>query len=286
MARRDLSALLLQPEPILMGVLNVTPDSFSDGGDYVSIDNAVEHALQMAADGAQMIDIGGESTRPSGSTYGKGGQQVPLEEELRRIVPVLGEIRSRVPDVLISIDTQKSYIANAAIQNGADLINDVSAGTSSAEMFSVAARHHVPIVLMHGHGPYFSKAKIEDYDYEDVIQDVMTYLAERIAVAREAGVKTILADVGIGFAKGYDDNLRLLKYHSDFTALNVPLVLGVSRKSSIGKAMGNSPPPKERLIGSIAAACYGFEHGARIIRTHDVKETREALNVIRAIAHS
>ncbi|MFI5202274.1 MAG: dihydropteroate synthase [Candidatus Kapaibacterium sp.] len=283
---RSLAEVLSRPSLILMGVLNVTPDSFSDGGDFVSIERAMEHALQMVRDGADIIDIGGESTRPAGGAYGAGAKQVSRVEELRRVIPVIGEIRSRNSEVLISIDTQKSYIANAALQCGANIINDVSAGTNDENMLATAVKHSAPIVLMHGHGPQFQKPLIENYEYGNVVQDVYAYLEERIHAARAAGVKEILADVGIGFAKGYQDNLRLLKYHAEFSSLGVPLVLGVSRKSSIGKAMGTSPPPKDRMIGSIAAACYGVQHGAKIIRTHDVKETKEALAVITTIASS
>src|SRR5665213_1744356 len=283
---RSLADLLSRRGPILMGILNVTPDSFSDGGDFVSTDRAVEYALAMARDGAEIIDIGGESTRPAGGAYGAGAKHVSHEEELRRVLPVSDEIRSRNSDVLISIDTQKAYIANAALQCGANIINDVSAGTNDKQMFATAAKHRAPIILMHGHGPRFQKARIEDYEYEEVVHDVLSYLEERIQAARAAGVADVLADVGFGFAKGYHDNLRLLKHHKTFTALDVPLVLGVSRKSTIGKAMGNSPPPKDRMIGSIAAACYGVMHGAKIIRTHDVKETKEAINVMSVIYNS
>ncbi len=281
-----LAKLLSRATPIIMGILNVTPDSFSDGGDFISSGRAVEHALQMVRDGADIIDIGGESTRPAGGTYGAGAKQVSLAEELRRVIPVIGEIRSRNSDVLISIDTQKAYIANAALQCGANIINDVSAGTNDKTMFAIAAKHRAPIILMHGHGPHFQKPLLEDYVYENVVRNVFFYLEECIHTARAAGVKEILADVGIGFAKSYEDNLKLLKYHAEFSSLDVPLVLGVSRKSSIGKAMGNNPPPKDRLIGSIATACYAVQHGAKIIRTHDVKETKEALAVIAAIASS
>ena len=269
-----------------MGILNVTPDSFSDGGDFISPDRAVEQALTMARDGAAIIDIGGESTRPSGTTYGEGAQPVSAEEEIARVISVIEAIRNVNSEILLSIDTQKAMVAEAALSAGADIINDVSAGTADPQMFDVVAKHQVPIILMHGHGPNFSKAKIEEYVYGDVVAEVRDYLAKRIEAAKKAGIKTILADVGIGFAKGYHDNLKLLKYHEVFTSLAVPLVLGVSRKSTIGKAMGTNPPPKNRLIGSIAAACYGAEHGAPIIRTHDVKETREALAVITAIAVS
>jgi dihydropteroate synthase len=281
-----LSDLLTRPDPILMGILNVTPDSFSDGGDYPSLDHAVAHALLMARDGAEIIDIGGESTRPAGKSYGAGARPVSIEEEIARVVPVIETIRRANDHVLISIDTQKSEVADSALRAGADIINDVSAGTLDPRILKIAAERQVPIVLMHGHGPNFQKPKIEDYVFDDVVKEVKDYLAERIRIAREVGIKTVLADVGIGFAKGYRDNLKLMKHHEAFTSLAVPLVLGVSRKSSIGKAMGNNPSPKERLMGSIAAACYGVEHGAKIIRTHDVKETREALAVTNAILNS
>src|ERR1035437_6482637 len=283
---RSLQALLGEPRPIIMGILNVTPDSFSDGGAYSDPIGAVDRALEMIAEGAEIIDIGGESTRPAGTAYGAGARRVPVEEELRRVIPVIGELRSRNANVLISVDTQKAYIANAALQMGADIINDVSAGTSDAEMFATAAKHHAPIVLMHGHGPRFRQSRIEDCKYDEVVSEVRSYLEERILLARSAGVETVLADVGIGFAKGYEDNLTLLQHHGSFVSLNVPLVLGVSRKSTIGRAMGGNPPPSERVIGSIAAACYGVLHGAKIIRTHDVKETKEALSVVNAILNS
>ncbi|MDP4200933.1 MAG: dihydropteroate synthase [Bacteroidota bacterium] len=279
----SLTALLGTSGPIIMGILNVTPDSFSDGGAYLDARSALDHALQMIADGAEIIDIGGESTRPAGQTYGAGASKVPLEEELRRVLPVIHELRSNHDNVLISVDTQRSAIANAAMQSGADLINDVSGGTADPEMFATAARHKAPIVLMHGHGPRFRKTKTEDYAYADVVSEVRSYLEERILLAHSAGIETVLADVGIGFAKGYEDNLKLLKHHDAFGSLDVPLLLGVSRKSTIGRAMGNNPWPKQRVTGSIAAACYGMLHGAKIIRTHDVKETTQALSVIREI---
>jgi dihydropteroate synthase len=266
-----------------MGILNVTPDSFSDGGDFTSLDHAVAHALHMAEDGASIIDVGGESTRPAGKSYGAGSRPVSAEEETARVLPVIEAIRQANKEILISIDTQKSEVASSAMDAGADIINDVSAGTFDPRILKIAAERQVPVILMHGHGPNFPKPKIEDYVYEDVIAEVRSYLAERIHAARVAGIEIVLADVGIGFAKGYSDNLKLIKHHEAFLSLTVPLVLGVSRKSTTGKAMGNNPPPKERLMGSIAAACYGVEHGAKIIRTHDVKETREALSVLSAI---
>lgn len=276
-----------------MGILNVTPDSFSDGGRYFDDKSALQHALQMVEAGADIIDIGGESTRPAGYTYGAGAAHISTEEEFKRVVPIVRAIRSK-SDVLISIDTQKSYIANMALECGANIINDVSAGTSDDKMFEIAAKRNAPIILMHGHGPQFQIARIEDYSYSDVVGEVQQYLSERIAVARQAGVTDVFADVGIGFAKGYEDNLRLLKYHDAFRSLGVPLVLGVSRKASIGIAMsggwasghGHIPAPQGRMIGSVAAACYGLIYGANIIRTHDVKETRQALATIAAIQSS
>ena len=266
-----------------MGILNVTPDSFSDGGDFLTFDRAVEHALSMIRDGAEIIDIGGESTRPPGSAYGAGASAVSVQEELDRVIPIIEAIRRTDAKTLISIDTQKSQVAEAAISVGADIINDVSAGTTDERMFEVTANLGVPIILMHGHGPYFQKPKIEDYEYVDVTGEVWSYLFERIGVAQNAGVETILADTGIGFAKTYQDNLQVLREHDRLKLLRVPLVLGVSRKATIGRAIGENVPPKERVIGSVAAACYGYEHGAKIIRTHDVRETREALAVMAAI---
>jgi dihydropteroate synthase len=283
---RSLAELLARPGPIIMGVLNVTPDSFSDGGDFASKEQAVDHAMQMVLDGAEIIDIGGKSTRPAGGTYGAGATPISASEEIMRVLPVIQAIRRVDEHILISIDTQKSEVAETALAAGADIVNDVSAGTNDPCMFEIAAREQVPIILMHGHGPNFRKPKIEDYFYEDVVVEVRDYLTERIRAACEAGIKTILADVGIGFAKSYHDNLKLLKHHQAFMSLAVPLVVGVSRKSTIGKAMGGNPVPKARITGSIAAACYAVEHGAKIIRTHDVKETREALSVLSAIRNS
>ena len=268
-----------------MGILNVTPDSFSDGGTYFDHSAALTHALQMVEDGADIIDIGGESTRPPGKAYGEGAKLVSAEEEFKRVIPIVIALRHS-SDAMISVDTQKASIADAALLCGANIINDVSAGTTDRDMFAVAAKHNVPIVLMHGHGPRFEEKPVDEYVYQDVVREVQSYLKERIQAARLAGISTILADVGVGFAKAFEDNLRLLKDHAAFTTLGVPMVLGVSRKSTIGRAMGGNRPPKERIVGSVAAACYGALHGARIIRTHDVKETRDAVSVLEAITQA
>jgi dihydropteroate synthase len=274
--------LLSGTRPLVMGVLNVTPDSFSDGGLFYNAEVAARRATQMLDEGADIIDIGGQSTRPPGNAYGAGAEPVSLAEELRRVLPVVDYLLSERPDAIISIDTVKAEVAHRAIESGATIINDVSGATKDPAMLAVAAELQAPLVLMHGYGPQFQKASIEEYRYNDVVGQVGAWLEERIAAAHEAGVKTILADAGIGFAKVFDDNVALLRHHAEFGCLGVPMVLGVSRKSTIGKLLGGVPP-EGRVIGSIAAALHGVSNGAKIIRTHDVKQTNEALNVWQAL---
>src|SRR5581483_1197682 len=259
---RSLADLLSRRSPLVMGILNVTPDSFSDGGEYPTPPDAVRHAMTMVHDGADIIDIGGESTRPPGATYGKGADPVSVQQELDRVIPVIERFRRENSTTFISIDTQKSEVADHAIRAGADVINDVSAGTHDPHIFKIASIQGVPLILMHGHGPQFQKQVVDEYKYENVVESVSTYLKERVQAAYSSGVKEILADVGIGFAKKYEDNLKLLKHHEYFLSLGVPLVLGVSRKSTIGRAMGGNPAPKMRLAGSVSAAVYGAQHGA------------------------
>ncbi|MEP7234995.1 MAG: dihydropteroate synthase, partial [Ignavibacteriota bacterium] len=186
---------------------------------------------------------------------------------------------SAFPEAVLSIDTTSGAVAEMALEAGVTIINDVSGGTEDNAMFQIAARHDAPLILMHGYGPQFSASKIEEYQYRDVVSEVFSWLEQRIALAREHGIKLLLADIGFGFAKGVEDNISLLRDHEKFIRLGVPLVLGVSRKSTIGNILGGLPH-HGRLSGSIAAAVYGAEHGARIIRTHDVKETSEALLII------
>jgi dihydropteroate synthase len=275
----SLSDLLIQKPALVMGILNVTPDSFSDGGEYLDQQAAIDHALLMIEEGADIIDVGGESTRPKGKTYGEGAQAVSLEEELERVVGVIAAIRKQNADVLISIDTTKAEVAKAAVNAGANIINDVSAGTADNKMFVTARDLNVPLILMHGHGPFFKRENIEEYEYENVTRTVFNYLRMRMIEARNFGVREVLADVGIGFAKVYNENVRLMRDHEQFKALGVPLVIGVSRKATIGKMLGENVPPKERAAGSLAAALYCVQRGVRIVRTHDVKQTAEALKV-------
>lgn len=262
-----------------MGILNVTPDSFSDGREYLDEGAAITHTMRMIDEGADIIDVGGESTRPKGKTYGDGAQAISVDEELSRVTGVIAGIRKLNADILISIDTTKSDVAKAAIQAGANIINDVSAGTSDAKMFITARDLHVPLILMHGHGPFFKRENIEEYEYENVTRTVLNYLRMRIIEARNFGVREVLADVGIGFAKVYNENIQLMRDHEQFKALGVPLVIGVSRKAAIGRMLGEDVPPKDRAMGSLAAALYCVQRGARIVRTHDVKPTTDALRV-------
>lgn len=262
-----------------MGVLNVTPDSFSDGGAFLHAEAAVFQAMKMIAEGADIIDIGGQSTRPPGSAYGTGAAPVSLDEESHRVLPVIEYLVIECPDIIISIDTTKSEVASRALDSGATIINDVSGATEDEKMLGVAKEKAAPIILMHGYGPEFTKAKIEDYHYENVTEEVYDWLKKRISLAKERGVKTVLGDIGFGFAKKAEDNITLLREHQRFTDLEVPMLLGVSRKSTIGKILGGASP-QERINGSIAAAIYGVMNCAKIIRTHDVKQTVEALRVI------
>lgn len=239
----------------IMGILNVTPDSFSDGGKYYSIDRAVEHAVEMVEQGADIIDVGGESTRP-------GYEPVEAEEEIRRVVPVIREIRKRL-DVVISIDTHKSEVAKAALDAGANMLNDIWGAKKDPKMAELARDYDVPIVLMHNR---------DDMNYEDLIEDMKKDLQESIDICLKAGVKKeqIIIDPGIGFAKTYEHNLLVMKHLEKFHALGYPILLGTSRKSLIAKTL--NLPVNERIEGTGATVCLGIAKGCHIVRVHDVKE--------------
>lgn len=264
-----------------MGVVNVTPDSFSDGGLYYSVPGAVAHALALLEHGADIIDIGGESTRPAGAAYGQGWEQVDQSEECRRVLPVIQGIMQARPDAVISVDTVKPGVASAALGAGARIINDVSAGQYDPAIQDVAAGHDVPYILMHGHNPR-NRAPAESAVYDDVVQQVYDFLEEAIQEARGRGVRQIVADVGIGFAKGAQDNIRLLRGHSRFLALGVPLLAGVSRKAFIGGLLGGVPPD-QRLYGTLAACAVAALNGATVLRVHDVAAMRQFLTVFQAL---
>ena len=257
---------------LVMGVLNVTPDSFSDGGVFASVDAALRQARRMIADGVDIIDIGGESTRPGAAVVGE-------EEERRRVLPVITAIR-RESAVPISIDTRNAGTAHAAIAEGADILNDISALGHDPRMAGVAAEAGVPVVLMHMRG---TPATMQDSPhYGDVTREVRTFLEERIAFARARGITRLIADPGIGFGKTLAHNLRLLHDLRRFDALDCPLLVGTSRKSFIGAITGAAVT--DRLPGSIASALLAWQRGAGILRVHDVRATRDALAVAEAIA--
>ena len=249
-----------------MGILNVTPDSFSDGGIHFDHTKALHAALQMIEDGADMIDVGGESTRP-------GAPAVSSDEEIERVIPIIDDIRRR-SDITISIDTRKSKVARAAIAVGANMVNDVSGLLFDPEMRKI----DVPVIVMHMRGEPATMQQFTQYD--DVVADVARELRERI---HGLAPERVYIDPGIGFAKTAEQNLELLARCHELTSI-APLVIGASRKSFIGKLTGREPP--HRQIGSIAAAVIAASNGAAIVRVHDVKATREALQVADAIRTS
>lgn len=269
----DSSLLSHRSSLLVMSILNVTPDSFSDGGAHFDRATAIETALQMEIDGAAIIDVGGESTRP-------GSNAVSVEEELERVVPVIEGIRAR-SHVRISIDTRKARVAEAALQAGADLINDVSALQHDPEMRGVAAKHDVPVILMHMRGE--PKTMQEHAHYDDVVQDVARELALRRDDAIAAGIAEdrIFVDPGIGFAKTFEHNLELLARCGEFTYI-APVVIGASRKGFIGNLTGQ-PSGAARASGSLAAVAAAHRGGAAIVRVHDVRETVDFLRVLNAI---
>ncbi|MBM7635121.1 dihydropteroate synthase [Geomicrobium sediminis] len=239
----------------IMGILNVTPDSFSDGGRYNNLDAAVERARQMVENGADIIDVGGESTRP-------GFTPVSVEDEIARVVPIIEAISSSV-EVPVSIDTYKAATAEAAVKAGAAIINDIWGAKYDSQMASVAAKHEVPIVLTHNRN---------QVDYHDFLQDVVDDLLESVDVSIQAGVpkERIILDPGIGFAKSHEQNLKLMRRLDVITSLGFPVLLGTSRKSLIANTL--QTPPNDRLEGTSATISLGIERGCHIVRVHDVKE--------------
>jgi len=257
----------------IMAVLNVTPDSFYDGGRRLEVEQAVADGIELAAAGADVIDIGGESTRP-------GARPVPEEEELERVLPVVRGLR-RSLSIPISIDTYKSRVARAALREGADIVNDISALRFDAEMASLIAQEKVPVVLMHMQGtPRTMQAEPR---YDDVVREVGDFLAAQVRYAVERGVERerIIVDPGIGFGKTVDHNLALLRGLPALTGLGLPLLVGASRKTFIGKILGADP--EERLEGSLAAAVAAVLAGANMIRTHDARATLRAVRIADAL---
>jgi dihydropteroate synthase len=261
----------------IMGVLNVTPDSFSDGGNFNNIETAIAQAQVMINAGVDIIDIGGQSTRP-------GAEQISLEEEINRVIPILQAIRS-ITDLAISVDTTRKEVAKAAIKAGVDIINDISGGTFEPEILKAVAESGIAIILMHIRGTPQTMQQQNNTDYEDVIAEIIIFLTEQIKEAVEIGVKQekIIIDPGIGFAKNYEQNLEIFRRLQELSILNCPILVGASRKSFIGRIL-NQPDPKKRIWGTAAACCAAIFNGADIIRVHDVKEMRDISLVADAIA--
>jgi dihydropteroate synthase len=260
--------------PLVMGVLNVTPDSFSDGGRYADPRAAADHALKMAADGADLIDVGGESTRP-------GSQPVAAAEQIRRVVPAIEGIR-RASKVALSIDTTQSEVARAALAAGADWINDISAGQGDPAMLPAAAAAGAPIILMHMQGRPATMQK--NPTYSDVTGEVRQFLQSRLAAAEAAGIprRRILLDPGIGFGKSADHSLTLLRDLARLADIGRPLVVGASRKSFIGKILGE-PDPLRRGVGDAAVISWAVANRAAVLRVHDVAAAAQVLRVTGAV---
>jgi dihydropteroate synthase len=261
--------------PLVMGILNVTPDSFSDGGQFESVDSAVAHGLAMIEQGADIIDVGGESSRP-------GAEPVDLQEELRRVVPVIERLR-RETSIPISVDTRRAETARVALDVGADMVNDISALRQDPDMADLVAERKVPVILMHMQGTPGDMQK--NPSYGDCVSEIAAFFDERIAFARKRGInkEKLIIDPGIGFGKRLSDNVALLAHLDTFRKFNLPILVGVSRKSFIGMLNPATQDLQQRLGGSIAAAVAAVINGADIVRVHDVGQTVEALKVIQAI---
>lgn len=256
----------LNKKTYVMGILNMTPDSFSDGGKFTSIERAVTRAEEMVANGADIIDIGGESTRP-------GFAAVPVEEELERVIPIIEALSQHV-SVPISIDTYKAETARHALKAGAHIINDIWGAKADEQMAQVAAESGAPIILMHNR---------ENRNYSSFVRDVINDLYESVAIVKNAGVKdeAIILDPGIGFAKDHAENIVMMQNLDKLTMLGYPVLLGTSRKSMIGQAL--DLPVTERMEGTGATVCYGIQKGCQIIRVHDVKEMSRMAKMMDAL---
>lgn len=257
----------------IMGILNVTPDSFSDGGKFFKFEDAVARGMKMVEEGADIIDVGGESTRPE-------SDPVSTQEELSRVIPVISSLVGGT-DAPISVDTYKADVARQALDAGAQMINDISALRFDPQMRNLVRESGVPVVLMHIKGT--PKNMQKDPSYQNVIAEISQYLKESIQMARDAGIEAgkIIIDPGIGFGKRLQDNLNILKNLKEFSILGCPILIGCSRKSFIGRILGL--PPEERLEGSLAALAASVINGANVVRVHDVKESKRVVGILDAV---
>jgi dihydropteroate synthase len=264
--------------PIVIGVLNVTPDSFSDGGQFASIDEAVGRAEEMVREGADVIDVGGESTRP------QGAQPVDVGEELRRVVPVIGAVRRAMPDVPISVDTVKSAVARAALDEGAQIVNDVSGMRLDSRMAGICAEQGAGVVVMHSRGDVNEMARYQLASYDDIVDEALGELRQRVDTARSVGIseESIVVDPGVGFSKRSEHSLAIIAALPRLTAWGYPVLIGASRKRFIGELTGVTQPA-ERVFGTTGANVAALDRGALLFRVHDVRAARQALDVAWAI---
>ena len=253
--------------PIVMGILNVTPDSFSDGGKYIHTDDAVHKAIKMIDEGASIIDIGGYSSRP-------GAKNISEDEELDRVIPVVERL-SQETDIPISIDTFRSRVADESIKVGASIINDISAGSDDVNMIPTVAKHNVPFIAMHKQGQPSNMQN--NPQYSNVLEEVHSYLKQVIDRCKSAGIEDVIIDPGFGFGKSISHNYMLLSHLSEFKSLNVPLLIGVSRKSMIYKTLGITV--QDALNGTTFLHAFSLNNGANILRVHDVKEAVECVRL-------
>lgn len=262
---------------LIMGILNTSPDSFYTNSSYPDLKSAVKKAIDMVEEGADIIDVGGQSTRP-------GSKRIPEEEETERVIPVIKELSKEI-NVPVSCDTYKAYVAEMALEAGASIINDISAFSMDRKLLDVIKKSDCGYVLMHMKGTP-ENMQVNPF-YEDVVSEVYQFFMEKLKLIENEGInlERVVVDVGIGFGKRFEDNLVLLKNLDKFAELKRPVLLGTSRKSFIGKVL-NDVSPEYRLEGSIASCIVGYIKGARIFRVHDVKETRDALKVASAILSS
>ena len=264
--------LLVVDKPLVMGIINVTPDSFFEGSRFVDPEKVLLKAGQMISEGAAMIDIGGQSSRP-------GAELISIDEERKRVIGMILQLRKHFPGIFISIDTFRSPVAREAVAAGADIINDISAGNFDQDMFQTVADLGVPYICMHMKGEPANMQK--NPIYEDVMREVLDFFIERLSVCRNAGIKDILIDPGFGFGKTSAHNFALLQNLSLFQMLGCPILLGVSRKSSIYKTLGISPD--EALNGTTVLNTVGLLRGASILRVHDVREAMEAITLVKKL---
>jgi|TARA_B100000287_G_scaffold373221_1_gene372297 dihydropteroate synthase len=260
-----------------MGILNVTPDSFSDGGKFIKSNIAVDHAFKMIDDGAHIIDIGGESTRP-------GSVPISDVEECERILPVIDKIKKIDSNITVSVDTYKASVAKKAIEAGADIINDISGLTFDPEMLSLLSGKNIPVIIMHINGK--PKTMQKNPTYNDLVGDIRGFLQHQSKLAEESGIKNnhIILDPGIGFGKTFDHNFTLLRRLDEICSLGYPVMIGPSRKAFIGDAL--DLPPIDRIEGTLATIVAGIMNGAKIVRVHDVKEVSRAVKITEKIIAS